>query len=204
MWTKYLSSETEESLWFHHLFQHVTLDTSCTVILIHHSVLQVDVVYRQTYVVLLPVDDRYSVEFIHHLWGFKITCEHKRQWWIRSLVICTLTVQFTCVNQIRMMLWSCFQRETQRIFATKSVFSITGGLRPPNVQLISEEDPPPVASFHRPPKKTSNSKSIKLTSPMLTWWLNMAINPALEHVAMKGIAFLFYFLIGIHKSQGET
>ena len=77
MWTKYLSSETEESLWFHHLFQHVTLDTSCTVILIHHSVLQVDVVYRQTYMVLLPVDDRYSVEFIHHLWSFKITCEHK-------------------------------------------------------------------------------------------------------------------------------
>lgn len=65
--TEYLSSETEESLGLHHLFQHVTLDASCAVILIHHSVLQVDVVDGQTDMVLLPVDDGYSVEFVHHL-----------------------------------------------------------------------------------------------------------------------------------------
>lgn len=65
--TEYLSGETEESLGFDHLFQHVTLDASRAVIFIHHSVLQVDVVYCQTYMVLLPVDDGYSVEFVHHL-----------------------------------------------------------------------------------------------------------------------------------------
>lgn len=65
--TEYLSSEAEESLGFDHLFQHVTLDASCAVILIHHSVLQVDVIYCQTDMVLLPVDDGYSVEFVHHL-----------------------------------------------------------------------------------------------------------------------------------------
>lgn len=64
---KYLCSQAEESFGFNHLFQHVALDPSRAVVFIHHSVLQVDVVDRQAHVVLLPVNDGYGVEFVHHL-----------------------------------------------------------------------------------------------------------------------------------------
>lgn len=64
---EYLRSEAEESLGFHHFLQHVALDARCAVIFVHHAVLQVDVVHRQTHVVLLPVDDGDGVEFVHHL-----------------------------------------------------------------------------------------------------------------------------------------
>lgn len=76
--TTYLSSEAEEPLWFNHLFQNVTLDASCAVVLVHHSVLQLDVVHRQTHVVLPAVDDGYGVEFVHHLWGGRNTGEAAR------------------------------------------------------------------------------------------------------------------------------
>lgn len=64
--TEYLRSEAEESLGFDHLLQHVTLNPGRAVVLVHDTVLQVDVVYSQTHVVLLPIDDGYSVEFVHH------------------------------------------------------------------------------------------------------------------------------------------
>lgn len=67
--TKYLCGETEESLWFHHFFQHVTLDARRAVILVYDPVLQVDVVYCQTHMVLLPIDDCYCIQLVHHLWN---------------------------------------------------------------------------------------------------------------------------------------
>lgn len=64
--TEYLRSEAEESLGFDHLLQHVTLNPGRAVVLVHDAVLQVDVVYGQTHMVLLPINDGYSVEFVHH------------------------------------------------------------------------------------------------------------------------------------------
>lgn len=64
---KYLSSETEESFWFHHFLQYMALDASCAVILVHHSILQMDIVHCQTDMVFLPINDGNCVELVHHL-----------------------------------------------------------------------------------------------------------------------------------------
>lgn len=65
----HLRSEAEEALRLHHLLQHVALGACRAVVLVHDTVLQVDVVHRQAHVVLFAVDDGYRVQLVHHLWN---------------------------------------------------------------------------------------------------------------------------------------
>ena len=63
----YLGCETKEPFGLNHLLQHVALDPGRAVVVVHHSVLQVHVVHRQTDVILLAVNESDGVELIHDL-----------------------------------------------------------------------------------------------------------------------------------------
>lgn len=122
----YLSCEAEEPLGFNHLLQHVALDASSAVILVYHSVLQVDVVYSETHMVLLPINDGDGVEFVHHFYNRRIT--QKAEF---SMFFITQAKRYEFIN-----FGMLFSDVASIDFII--TFSNKGGLRPPSQSIIQK------------------------------------------------------------------